>query len=520
MSMAKWSLSLGVLLGLAAVALPWVMPSPADSFVPPAPVALLPPPAPSKPLPLPAPAPPPAAPLPQPVPPPPPLAPPTADGTGRVRVRAFSARDSRPLAGVTVAILRGPPDLTVPLESVLTDASGEALFPAPRAGVFAVCARGASHAEACADVGLVAGGALSVDLRLPPGAVVAGQVFQLDGTPAAGVRLEAVDEMSPGRMPTEAWTDAEGRYRLDGVSPGSVTLFPFSPEGHGASRFIEHVEAGEAPWLEVWLAGFTPVTVQLVREREGKDDVVESVWVAAHLRPQADGSWSGSVESGARTVHVVGQRGDFPLQGWTEVTLSPGVPKTLRVPFGIKGSPKVIPIIRGMERKPRFFELAGHVLLPDGSPAPGAHVSLEVPRNIGPCGNVPRAFSHIRFEGAGFVVRPMTGADKVYAWLDDGRAGSVTLRGQEGEHVVADIRLEETGAVAGVLDFPPEHVPEGAETISIDDQWFGAWQFAQKDGSFFVAGLAPGEHVLDTSHGPVPFTVRARERTELGRVKP
>jgi hypothetical protein len=132
---------------------------------------------------------------------------------------------------------------------------------------------------------------------------------------------------------------------------------------------------------------------------------------------------------------------------------------------------------------------------------------------------VPRRFSHVRFEGSEFVVQPQSSPqkDKVYAWLEDGRAGSVEVSGTPGQRVVAIITLEETGAVTGRL--PAEREEDQRRSIVIDDLWFGAWHLTEPDGSFFVGGLAPGEHVLTVGDQKLPFTVRARERTELGLVR-
>ncbi|NTX13662.1 carboxypeptidase regulatory-like domain-containing protein [Myxococcus sp. CA056] len=460
----------------------------------------------------------------------PPLTPPTRDGTGLAEVRVVSAQDQRPLAGAMVAIIREPVDLANPLESALTDEQGLARFPAALPGHFHLCARGAGHGEDCVpDVGLVAGGTITAHLALPPGATVTGQVLKLDGTPAQGVRLMARGERSVEKwMPTQAITDAQGHYRLDGVSPGPVYIHPFSHEGQGLGRDLD-VKAGEEARLDIQFAGFTTVTVQPSRSRNRRwsrfkksnnVDVIESVSVGVPLRRQDDGGWTGNVEVGSHTAHVSGVHGWSTLDGWKKVELAPGVPLSIKVPYdsnvhGVTIGPPHPPV-------PHYFELAGHVLMPDGTPAKGARISVMKPTQYWRgCSQSPRYFSQIRFEGSAFVVNPVMGTQTVHAWLDDGRAGSVTVTATEGQRVVADIRLEDTGAVVGHVDVTQEGTYVVGPRLNVDDWLYHPMSFRGADGRFIVAGLPPGDHFL-TMEGSLdkrPFVIEGGARTDLGHLK-
>ncbi|GHH02570.1 hypothetical protein GCM10012319_70960 [Comamonas sp. KCTC 72670] len=465
--------------------------------------------------------------------PPLPLPPPAADGLAKqVRVRVLSESNGAPLEGAMVALLRGKVDLSQPLEAAFTNAEGVALFTEAQGGLFAVCARGAGHAEECeAEVGVVAGGELSVELRLPPGAVVEGQVHHHDGSPAEGVRLMATGMGVNGRMtvmPAQAVTDAEGRYRLDGVSPGYVQVTPFAPEGPGKARDVEgEVAVGAVARLDVQLAGFAPVTVHLDIAPNDVDSAdVRSVSLSGALRRQPDGSWTGRSEAGKQYVFADGYIGWSSGRAGLAVELTPGVAATFRIPFGHHRIPGLFlipmpPPRRDEDVEASRFELAGRVFLPDGTPVKGGmRVSTEVPMDsFRRCGNEPRIHSHHRFEGSEFVIRPMAGEREVYAWLDDGRAGKVTVRGRVGEMVSADIRLEETGAVVGQLEVEDDYFSDRRRIISVDGMWFGVWHRSNQDGSFIVAGLAPGKHELDTPAGPLAFNINARERTNLGLLK-
>jgi hypothetical protein len=369
-------------------------------------------------------------------------------------------------------------------------------------------------------VGVVAGGTLSVDLRLPPGGTVVGIVRQQDGSPVAGVRLVArgmFPVSDSDAMTLEALTDAQGSYRLEGLTPGGYLVSPYTPQGRGLDRHVDEVKAGEEVRLDIGLAGFAPLTVEVTRPRkvmwpENPEHPAE-VWVSAgpvELTRQADGTYQGNVEVGTNTVSA---SDSLDRKASRKVKLAPGKPQRLKLPKLAydKHAPFVLP-----PGKPRSYELAGHVLLADGTPVKGMRVSVQQPV-LGRCGNVPRHFSHVRFEGSDFVVRLLGGTERVYAWLEDGRAGSVEVSGTPGQRVVALITLEETGAVTGRL--PAETEFDHPTSIVIDDLWFGAWHFTEPDGSFFVGGLAPGEHVLTFKDQKLPFTVRARERTDLGLVR-
>ncbi|NVJ22027.1 carboxypeptidase regulatory-like domain-containing protein [Myxococcus sp. AM011] len=460
----------------------------------------------------------------------PPLTPPTRDGTGLAEVRVVSAQDQRPLAGAMVAIIREPVDLANPLESALTDEQGLARFPTALPGHFHLCARGAGHGEDCeADVGLVAGGTITAHLALPPGATITGQVRNQDGTPAQGVRLMAKGERSVDKwMPTQAITDAQGHYRLDGVSPGLVYIHPFVPEGQGVSRDLE-VKAGEEARLDIQLAGFSTVTVQPLRshnrrwsrfKKSQNVDVIEAVSVTVQLRRQDDGTWTGNVEAGSHVASLSGVHGWTTLHGGKKVELTAGVPLSIELPYdsNIHGPDNVPP----HPPVPHYFELAGHVLMPDGTPAKGARISVMKPtehwRN---CSQSPRHYSQIRFEGSAFVVNPVMGTQTLHAWLEDGRAGKVTVTATEGQRVVADIRLENTGAVVGGVDVTLEGPYIVGPIVIVDDWHFHPMSFREWDGRFIVAGLLPGEHFL-TMEGKLdkrPFVIEAGARTDLGHLK-
>ncbi|AEI63891.1 carboxypeptidase-like regulatory domain-containing protein [Corallococcus macrosporus] len=412
----------------------------------------------------------------------------------------------------------------MPDESALTDASGVASFLEPGAGVMTVCARGAGHAEACErDVGVVAGGTLFVELKLPPGAVVEGQVLRHDGSPAEGVRLVAPgDPMLLEMTPSGSTTDAQGRYTLDGVTPGSyVSITPFTPQGEAFDRSLDSaLSAGEVRRFDFQLAAFVPITVKpVLRHKRGAEEAVEHVHVNTPLTLQPDGTYTGITESGRHSVSMRGRRNGRVVYGSKAVTLAPEVPAVIAFPFAeLKEEGRVFP---WAFLDPGEFEVSGRVFLADGTPADGVWIGAEKPGPKGRgCGNSPTDHAQVRFDGAGFVVKPRVGAGRIYAWTADGRAGSAVVRGGKDARVSVDIHLEETGAVAGTMDFKGEQLFGHRQEVTVNNEWVGASHFTRLDGSIFVPGLKPGKHVLHTSNGYVEFNVNAREVTNVGVLRP
>lgn len=475
-------------------------------------------------------------PAPPPVPPPP-RSPPSLDGTGQVRVRVVSEKDQGPLAGAMVALLKGrPSDVTGPLEYALSDGSGVAFFSATPAGEFNLCARGAGHGERCEEnVGLVGGGTVSRTLVLPPGGSVRGQVLLPDGSPAVGVRLMAQrgQWFSPS-MPSQAVTDVLGNYHLEGMTPGlsDVTLFvppsfPFLAEGRTALHEVE-VEEGETARLDVQLREFVAVVVKPYREgtpggadrQSESEERVDAVSVSVPLAYWGEGQWGGRVEAGVHQAHVSAFDGMVAFLGRRKVALKPGAPAVIEVGFTKRY------VLNGFSGKaspdaPPRFEFSGHVLLPDGSPASGVRIAVQKPREPSyGCGNLPVWYRHIRFDGSAFAVKLLTAQDTVFAWLDNGLAGSVTVSGEKGGRVVADIQLKKTGAIKGRLKVDAETLAYSVPAFMFSDPYLFPLKLVERDGRFIVAGLPPGKDTNLLSEGSAshPYVIQAGVAIDVGEL--
>lgn len=106
--------------------------------------------------------------------------------------------------------------LSTATHSVRTGADGRYSISGLRKGVYTVAAQilrrlpGSVETIEVAEDGVIEG----VDIVLEPGESLAGRVLARDGRPVAGARIRLFDQNS-----TEARTDLEGRFRLDGLPP-------------------------------------------------------------------------------------------------------------------------------------------------------------------------------------------------------------------------------------------------------------------------------------------------------------
>jgi protocatechuate 3,4-dioxygenase beta subunit len=105
-----------------------------------------------------------------------------------------------------------------------------------------------------------------VEIVLAAGAAVEGRVLSPSGRPVAGARVEVVEaeESRLFMMQASAETDGDGRYRLDGVAPGTRTVQAEHKSYRRAVRDLE-VRPGENT-LDISLEGGSEVRGRVVDE--------------------------------------------------------------------------------------------------------------------------------------------------------------------------------------------------------------------------------------------------------------
>jgi RNA polymerase sigma factor (sigma-70 family) len=145
-----------------------------------------------------------------------------------------------------------------------TDAAGRYAVPVPSdlptldpARRVTLLAHAAGHAPGAGEVSL-RGKPAATELRLPAGTAAHGRLLAPDGRPAAGVRLTVVrlgraargsdggDNPPPG-WPSDSTTDADGRYRLDGLPPGEMFWLQVQDDRYARTSFAATAGAAEPP---------------------------------------------------------------------------------------------------------------------------------------------------------------------------------------------------------------------------------------------------------------------------------
>ncbi|HEX3128346.1 MAG TPA: carboxypeptidase regulatory-like domain-containing protein [Thermoanaerobaculia bacterium] len=103
-----------------------------------------------------------------------------------------------------------------------------------------------------------------VEIVLATGAAVEGRVLSPAGKPVVGATIELAEEEGAGmfRIPVAAMSDGDGRYRLDGIKPGTRTFQATHPGYRRAVRDLE-VRPGENA-LDLSLEGGVEVRGRVV----------------------------------------------------------------------------------------------------------------------------------------------------------------------------------------------------------------------------------------------------------------
>jgi len=176
----------------------------------------------------------------------------------------------RPVAGATVETWRASPENTIGGErqvGAVTSTGPDGRFETPRELVpgesFAVRVSAPGKVvERTAWVRANSEDALEIALRAL--AVVAGSLREADGTPVVGARV-AVCGDAPA--PVESATDAQGRFRLEGLLPGKVFLL-FEHRGRVSGK-VADPSAGSLDWkLDAAEAPLRTLPAAAPRERE------------------------------------------------------------------------------------------------------------------------------------------------------------------------------------------------------------------------------------------------------------
>ncbi len=338
-------------------------------------------------------------------------------------------------------------------------------------------------------------------IRLASGAVVRGRVVDSVGAPVRGAQVWALRHDPGGAVVAwvkgrviRATSGEDGAFELAGVAAGPVAL---RIEATGYARAFRRVTAGEEA-LDLGSIELVPgstVTIRLQGQEPANASIDlsgESLDVDTLTAPLVDGfARIRNVPPGEHLARVM--RGDATV-----------CERRFRVESGEDGSVECPPpgIVRGR-------------VLVGGSPAPGGSLVWSRPgpqssgliqttrsslgasaqRTYGVGGSI--VTTELTPSGTFETDRLLAGAWQV-AWAsEEGTTPPQSVQIPEGREVQVDVVIE-GGSIRGrVVDDSGAAVP-GARIREVGG---GLFSMTGPDGAFAIAGVVPGAHRLQASHG-------------------
>ncbi|MGE3352593.1 MAG: sigma-70 family RNA polymerase sigma factor [Planctomycetota bacterium] len=391
---------------------------------------------------------------------------------------------------------------------VTTDADGRFTATGLAAGPNPVVARAADHGVFRGSVDVPPGGTAELAIELPAGATVRGRVVDERGHPVAGA---TVSEGRYGELDS-AWvrTDADGRFALDSLSPGSHQLQAAHQEiGTCAASF--DLAAGEVrEWTAALEAG--PTIRGHVVDETGRP--LEGITVQVKSHDAMQPLWRTAVTGADGRFALRGLRQEpfaltaMPKGVWTfaSTTLDPVLP----------GGDDVEVVVRREDRPTAF--LRGRVTDGDGRPRPQTKVVVwRSNRGMGP---------GYEFDGATgeFTMGPFPpGAYRVQVSAEDLPAVELDVAlPAHATHDLGVVVLLPGGSLQ--VDFG-EHASEELRVAVLRRAGHHVDNVAvAEDGrSGAIAALAAGDYLLQWSTGAWdrrvlqldPFTIRSEQVTRL-----
>lgn len=335
------------------------------------------------------------------------------------------------------------------------------------------------------------------EILLTPESVLAGVVVRAGtGAPVAGVRVDTGNDWSDGSEGT-AFTDEDGRFRIDRLAPGRYTPSAHAEDGYGRAAQSVHVGLGESV-----------------------EDLRVELHAAATVRARilVGGDPQRPCESGGGSLNdKLGNRNE-----WSEANADGTIEFLSVLPGKYDVSvwcrdkvpqEKYEPVVVGTEPIPELvwtvnegLAITGIVVGPKGEPIAGVSLSAHA-KSAAPRGQVGGSWGERT---------PDDGRFRIEGLLPGTYAVRVNV---ENEHVVGptepidvevaagktpDIRVELSGAgtVEGrVVDQNGKPVVHASIELRGDEHGWGGDASSRDDGTFSIKGVRPESYRATASQG-------------------
>ena len=440
-----------------------------------------------------------------------------------------SSADGGPVEGAVITVELRPRDNHL-MEGAITAADGSFAIDGLVAGELTVTAHHRQRGLAQVKDRLGDGEQKVVALRLDAGASITGKVEEDGGAPAVGVRVEA-QRLGGGMRFTDV-TGPDGRYRIAGVTAGTITVIANSGKGsfftavdRPDQKTITLSEREQRTGVDLVVAGGRSIS-GVVLGPDGRPVPGAEVTASAELpngrapsRAMVGPSRAYSGPDGAFTLEPLGA-GKHTL--WAvQAGYSDGERR------GIEGGATGVKLQLAPEST-----LGGLVASEDGRPVldygitllpaarPGESADAQRERQFASPWEHPSDVVHDP-EGRFFFPRVAAGAYELRVRTMDGSAGSLTVSVAAGERRFGlRIVVERSARLVGqVVDAESQAPLAGVEVRSFGPSSAGARLSARSDGNgaFSLGGVSPGETVTVLIEGDRRTHLQERRRVEVSK---
>ena len=430
-----------------------------------------------------------------------------------------SEEDGAPVAGVTVRGLPG--DYWAGLlthASASTDAEGRYSLGDLPAGTVTVyvldsawVSRGLVETRARhgpLSVELAAGASARLDLVVERMARVEGRVTDAAGRPVAGATVSAAWSRAPrGRHPLQSWAKGprtlsgnDGRYALDPLLPGiPYALSAASGDSATAQESVPALPPGGTRTVDLRFAAQHALEVLVVEDRPGARPIPGASVQAFEDRFAAGDEVVTDADGRARLDPAPpGTRGvQARAGGWS----SSGI-----VPVRFEGDTSPEPVCVRIALR-RGLSIAGHVRMPDGSPASGAMIrAAGHVVTVGPDGTFVLSGLEV---GARDLHAGLIQAAKTYIGFSRADAGAsdveITLQPKPPPRTVRVRVQDPAGKPVPVVTLSTASERSGYWSEIYDDDRKalgpGEWLVTMEDGDRWIAAADPATEEEE----PLPF---------------